>query len=227
MLRSIHILMPAALVLLACMPLARTPNPSTWTREVLLGANDEVYVSYILERKNPGSYYEFTEKHYLSTFNVADGSVVEQLLLRETFHRDTTTLGDWVRMDTVRETIDVDQYLADRNVGVAFPDNAGTVEVSVNGVFLWLGDRREQLVSADDLKKVLADPAGPVRFVEQYTAPFSGYRFLSISSGYGGDQDAATRILPVPEAEYMRVMSKLREQIETTMGKEIPAKPPR
>lgn len=219
--------MPAALMLLACIPLIHTPNPSTWTRELLLGASDEVYVAYVLERKNPGSYYEFTERHYLSTFNVADGSVVEQHLLRETLHRDTTTLGEWARVDTVHETIDAGQYLADRNAGLAFSDNTGTVEVSTDGVFLRLGDRRERLVPADELKRVLADPPGPVRLVEQYTAPFSGYRFLSISSGYGGDQDAATRILPVPEAEYMRVLSKLREQIETTMGKEIPARPPR
>ncbi len=227
MLRPIRILAPVALAFLAYISFARTPNPSTWTREVLLGANDQIYISYIFEHKNPGSYYEFTERQYLTTFDATTGSIVEQHLLRETLHRDTTTLGDWARWDTVHKTIDVGQYLAEQKAGLAFRDDMGTVEATEEGVFLRLGDRRAPLVSADDLKKVLANPPGPVRFVEQYTAPSSDYRFLLIVSGYGADQDAASRIVPVSEDEFMEAQRRLREQIDTRMGKEIPAKPSR
>jgi hypothetical protein len=179
-----------------------TPDPAIWIRETLIGANEEYYFSYILERHYPGTYFAFTDVLHLCTFSLCDGSLVADTTLCRTAHVDTTTLGDWTRKDEVHVFPDIGHYLAQRRVELAFPMRFYQKEslvVTPDGIYFESGDKRSQLLAREALGGVFVSDTDEIRLVGQLSV--GAYCFLIIESGHWNlDCDSSHRVLPVSKS---------------------------
>jgi hypothetical protein len=70
--------------LLFSLPAWATPEESVWRRMTLLGINNQHYFAYVVERKNPGSYYDYTDRVLVEKYHIKTNRLTETLLVRET-----------------------------------------------------------------------------------------------------------------------------------------------
>jgi hypothetical protein len=177
-----------------------------------VGASDDYYYSYLLERDYPGSYYTFTDILHLCKFSLRDGSLVSDTILSRTVHADTTTFGKWDRRDEIDQISDLSGYLADQGAKLVFPSRSfwyDNLVITSEGLFLSEGDARLELVGGATLRELL--PPRNFRLVEQYRAG-DYYLFLIASGSNCIDSDYSCRIIPVSVAAAEEIARPLRSR---------------
>jgi hypothetical protein len=184
-----------------------TPGKATWTRVIFLGANETHYCTEFIEREQPGSYYDYTDRTYLCKYALKDNALVEKHLLRVTVYRDTTTFGNWRHRDTLRTPLNVEKYLVENDIPYVFPsDQLEDCKLILNwrGLFLKIGWKTTRLVSSTDFEKIAPGMTmdslgyGHPKVINYYKA-FSHYFFLIQYGEANYDGSFEQAIIPVPK----------------------------
>lgn len=122
-----------------------TPERANWRRIIFIGHNETFYYYYQLERIQPGSYYNYTEKLYLIKQFIETDSIVEIINLRETIFQsdpmDTSSSIQYAKTEKIINPINSEKYLISENVNYQFHSmkyNYGKAEkliLNENGLF--------------------------------------------------------------------------------------------
>lgn len=144
------------LTLLLVWPIAApgTPSRFTWHREQLIGENADFYFYSVVEHANPGSHYEYMERLNVLKARKSDLQTVEEILVREVHHRDTSAYaqGIWIGFETIHKPFDLAAYLTDNKVFMAFSRGSGTsLVIDTAGVFLQIQGTRARVLSRQEL----------------------------------------------------------------------------
>jgi hypothetical protein len=106
------------LLLLGWGTAAASPNATTHQRVLLLGADDSTYYTLVIRSVNPGSYHRHTDSVYLDQ-NGLSGTRLERHLVRVVERVDPTVDGEWGTTDLFAPPMNVEAYLAQREVDYA------------------------------------------------------------------------------------------------------------
>ena len=147
-----------------------TPDASTWKRELLIGANDTHFYSYVIERENPSSYFEYTETLLLAKYAITTGQLAEKITIRKTLHLDKEGNNNWTTEEQLTTPFDLNHFLTENHVSYAFPNNIGDAQIVVKTEGFFLQDEKSQVVLLPKSKVV---PQAP--WFDQYTKIVSLY----------------------------------------------------
>ena len=102
-----------------------TPTAHTQVRAIPLGVNDSSYFYVLSERRNPGSYYDYSESLVLVRRDISHGRLEERIKLRETVFSQRESQsgaeGEWKREERPTSGLDLGKYLAQNGVQMVFP----------------------------------------------------------------------------------------------------------
>ncbi len=72
-----------------------TPGAGYKNREILLGANDSIYISFSIKRAQPGSYYTYSDSSFLKYFSNNTGKLIKKELIRVTEYKANSDVTQW------------------------------------------------------------------------------------------------------------------------------------
>lgn len=98
-----------------------TPGSSTWKRQVLVGCNYSHFYSYLIERNQPGSYYEYFDTLSLAQYAITTGELVKQTVIRKTHYIDPYAEENWMAEEQQQTPFDLNKYLFENQIEYAFP----------------------------------------------------------------------------------------------------------
>ncbi len=102
-----------------------TPTRHTWVRATPLGVSETSYFYLLMERRNPGSYYEYTETLLLVRRAISNGRLQERIKLRETeFSADADDV--WSQTERPTSGIDLGKTLRKYGVQMVVPISTPT-----------------------------------------------------------------------------------------------------
>ena len=199
-----------ALAVLSAAPQARaTPDSSQWRRMTLLGVSDVHYFAYVVEKENPGSYYDYTVRVVIEKYHTKTNRQISRAVVRETaYHLPDPEKRTWTHQDKKHPPLELGAYFVRENIHALFPENwkrdMGVAYVQ-GGLYLTRGK-----------KSVLLRKLGASRLVEdddtRIAAIFigEGYAFIVVQQGeLYLDMDYVQKILPVSLKVYNKVVNEL------------------
>lgn len=98
-----------------------TPTRHTHVRALPLGVSAKSYFYLLMERRNPGSYYDHTETLLLVRRDIFNGRLQERIKLRETRFFDSDANENWRKEELPTAGIDLGKYLRKHGVQMVFP----------------------------------------------------------------------------------------------------------
>lgn len=124
-----------------------TPSAATWQRESLIGCNEKYFYTFILERNNPASYFEYTETFSLAQYEIAGGKLTNKTVIRKTRHVDKQADGHWVTEEQQTNAFDLNQFLSKDNLVYIFPAARSETQwlVQAEGIYLQ-GDKGKAIL---------------------------------------------------------------------------------
>jgi len=130
-----------------------TPSAATWQRESLIGCNEKYFYTFIMERNNPASYYEYTEIFSLAQYEIANSQLVNKTVIRKTRHADKQADGHWVKEEQQTNAFDLNQFLSKDNLVYIFPADMSETQwlVEADGIYLQGDKGKVILVPKSDL----------------------------------------------------------------------------
>jgi hypothetical protein len=130
-----------------------TPSAAIWQRESLIGSNDKYFYTFLLERNNPATYFEYTETFSLAQYEIASRKLVNTTVIRKTRHVDEQADGNWVKTEQQTKAFDLNQFLTKANLNYAFPADSGDTQwlMQADGIYLQGDKGKVILVPKADL----------------------------------------------------------------------------
>ncbi len=126
-----------------------TPSASNWQRESLIGANDKYFYSFIAERANPPSYFEYTETLSLAQYELTTGKLANKTIVRKTRHIDKEANNNWTVEEQQTTSFDLNQFLSNNRVTYAFPAETSETRFLLQEGNLYLqGDKGKSVLVA-------------------------------------------------------------------------------
>jgi hypothetical protein len=124
-----------------------TPSAVIWQRESLIGSNAKYFYTFILERNNPATYFEYTETFSLAQYEIANSKLVNTTVIRKTHYVDKQADGNWVKEEQLTNAFDLNQFLSKANLGYAFPADISETQwlVQADGIYLQ-GDKGKAIL---------------------------------------------------------------------------------
>lgn len=97
-----------------------TPTRHTWVRATPLGVNETSYFYLLMEHRNPGSHFNFTETFLLIRRDITNARLQERIKLRVTeFSADADDV--WRKTESPTSGIKLGKYLRKHGVQLVFP----------------------------------------------------------------------------------------------------------
>ncbi|MFM9964205.1 MAG: hypothetical protein ACKV2Q_23620 [Planctomycetaceae bacterium] len=148
-----------------------TPTRHTWVRATPLGVSETSYFYLLMERRNPGSYYNYTETLLLVRRDIRNGRLQERIQLRETeFSADADDV--WSQTERPTAGIDLGKYLSQHSVQTAFPIHlSADWKVEKNQLVMVAKGKSKVLVG----KEVMAQPLAEL--VPEFGEPTGDHEF--------------------------------------------------
>jgi hypothetical protein len=142
-----------------------TPETQSWHRERLLGANEKEFFFLKIERDNPGSYYEYTDRVKICRAPHANPAAVEEVLIREIRYVDSSATGRWIGKELSHKSFDLTSFLLENHIQMAFQAfGRPTLVVDSAGVFVQEGTFRAQVLSRSEFLSQMPEIAHQERF---------------------------------------------------------------
>lgn len=140
-----------------------TPTRHTWVRATPLGVNETSYFYLLMEHRNPGSHYSYTESLILVRRDIRNGRLLERIKLRETEFADVEDNNVWQKKELPSAGVDLGKYLRKLGVQMVFP-----TELPSNWKI-----KKNQLVTVEDGKtQVLASESVMVQPLAELVPEF-------------------------------------------------------
>ena len=83
-----------------------TPDAGYKNREILLGANDSIYISLSIKRSQPGSYYTYSDSTFIKYYGNSSGKLIKKELIRITKYNANSDVTEW-NSNEVQDLIDI------------------------------------------------------------------------------------------------------------------------
>lgn len=206
--RKTTVLLSLVLIFLAAQSWA-SPDKSQWRRMTLLGTNQQHYYAYVVERENPGSYYEYTVRSQIEKYHIKTNRLITATIIRETsYSLPDPEKPKWTQVDKTLPSVDLGAYLKQENIDASFPETWKRdmgIAYTKGGLYLQRGT-----------KKVLLRQLGASRLVEDEETRLAslfvnqGYAFLVVQQGHlNMDTDSVQKILPVAVKVYKKAVHDL------------------
>lgn len=80
--------------ILSCASLLATPDWEDNTNETFLGSNDKFYATFLTEKNNQGSYYEWREIKRLNEYSKEDGSIINTTIISDILYSKDANHND-------------------------------------------------------------------------------------------------------------------------------------
>lgn len=195
-----------------------TPSPAEWTRKIILGytAEDIVYMEF--KRSAPGSYYQYVDSAFIVSRDPSNRNNIEKLLVRATWHEDSTSMGDWIQKELTTDTLDINQYMSDKVMHYCFSSSKpsiGKLKFEEYGILLDHNEVGILLLSKEKLAKQSPElleilSYDKVRIVAKHNT--SDHLLLTVQTGMdSSDSDFKQHILAIPMKELSEAEKTFRE----------------
>jgi hypothetical protein len=134
-----------------------TPSQALWKRETLLGGNKQHFFSMVIEKDYPPYYNQYTERLSVAKYAIATGELVEKIVIRETIYMDEMMNNQWTTEEQRTTSFDLNQFLRDNQIALAFPSDLGGGQLMVqeNGLFLQIKKKLAVIRTTAQLHSVL------------------------------------------------------------------------
>ena len=197
-----------------------TPSKAIWQRVIFIGANENFYCTFFIERDQPGSYYSYVDRVYLCKYVLKDNRLAEKLLLRTIHHDDTTTLSTWRHRDTIPDSSNAEKYLIENQIYFSFPssdlDEYG-VFANGKGIFLKKEGRLARILSGKVIEGLAPgytmdlEGFGHTKLINYYEGP--QHFFFLVQYGEGNyDSFFSQAVIPVLKATIEKARKVIEEK---------------
>jgi len=189
-----------------------TPDSSTWRREVLVGCNDSHFYSYLIEQRNPGSYYKYIETLSLAQYAITTGKLVEQTVIRKTHHLDFDAEGNWMAEEQQQTPFDLNKYLVDNQIDYAFPIAMSDTNIvfEQDGFFLPGKKAKALLLSKSQIESLVPWFSQATKIAALYKAD-NNY-FVLLEAGYHYmDMDFLQAVVVISHHTYQKALDSLSQ----------------
>ena len=193
-----------------------TPSATTWQRESLIGCNEKYFYTFILERNNPASYFEYTETFSLAQYEIASRKLVNKTVIRKTRHIDKQADGHWVKEEQQTNVFDLNQFLSKDNLVYIFPADMSETQwfVQADGIYLQGDKGRVILVPKSDLTTTVPWFNAYSKIAGLYEINNNYYVLLEQGDEFGGrslDNDFQQTIIVVTGDSYHKSWQLLNQ----------------
>ncbi len=210
----LSILLTAAAALCFVADAAATPPHYIDVREVLVGANDSLFVVQEYVFDNLGSHFQRTEALSVVVYRSIDRTEVERRLVRELeYSLDASGEGDGTTVEITRragEPVDIASLLDRYDMSLAFERRWPVLSLTEApaGIIVSEGERLQVEVASrseirdifsplgSDLEEVI-DDATTYSITGAHFVGGSSYLFVVVRLGYRDDPESRVRIMPI------------------------------
>ena len=206
-------LLTAALILLSTIttPAIATPNAATWKRVVFLGFDAKNFYTMEYVRKQPGSYFEYTDIINYCKYSNTTGKAVVCTPVRKVHHKDTTSNGDWTHTEQIKRIVNIHDKLKKAKVYPAFPSGLLAqfkVELGSRGLVMKHKGKVAVLAKLKALKK-LAGWMKAGDLVRNVYNSKTFYYFVVSGKGVSADEDRMETVVALPAGTINKAIKRL------------------
>lgn len=219
-------IMLAAVLGIGAPPASASPNKAKWRREVLLGANDSLFVSLVFSWDQPGTYYQNSDSAALELRRSKDGTLFLKQPLWTTVDRMDPKTNVWSAERSADASFELNETFVRYSLKAIVPYAHPLIQWAIDGKGIYLTARgqsdkaklfREEVLP---MKNILAQH--PELSSPEFTDPFriSGIYshdessfYVVLSAGYPADVPCYEEIVVLDRERLRGVEKRLLDQL--------------